>query len=148
MMSSADMLTFEERNLIEAECTRLIAGYAYYVDRRRYADLVALFTEDGVLERPTSVATGSQGLLEAMEARSAAIATRHINGTPFFESVTRDEARAVTYMIMYVVEGTDEGPNEVPGTAGLGEFHDLFRRTEKGWRIARRVAKSAMIVKR
>lgn len=138
----------EERLLIEAECSRLIAAYAYFVDRREYVDLANLFTEDGVLDRGGKVTSGRDTILAAMHERDENVATRHMNGTPFFTAVTSTEARAVTYMLMYVVDGTDEGPNMVPGTTGLGEFHDHFIHTPDGWRLSERVAKPAMIVKR
>lgn len=141
-------VTPEQRLLIEAECSRLIAAYCYYVDRRHYDELAALFTEDGVLDRGGNLTSGRDTILAAMHQRPPQIATRHMNGTPFFLSVTPDEVTAVTYMLMYVVEGTDAGPNEVPGTTGLAEFHDTFRRTDDGWRIAVRAAKPAMITKR
>lgn len=141
-------ITPQEQQLIEAECSRLIAGYAYHVDRREYEELANLFAEDGVLDRGGNITSGRDSILAAMHERDKKVATRHMNGTPFFTSVTPTEARAVTYMLMYLVEGTDEGPNEVPGTTGLGEFHDHFKLTEDGWRISERIAKPAMIVKR
>lgn len=144
----SDTVTPEQRLLIEAECSRLIAAYSYHVDHREYEALADLFTEDGVLDRGGHRTAGRATILGAMQERPAHIATRHMNGTPFFRSVTPDEATAVTYMLMYVVEGTDEGPNQVPGTTGLGEFHDVFRRTADGWKIANRAAKPAMITKR
>jgi ketosteroid isomerase-like protein len=141
-------LTLEQQGMIEAQCVRIIAAYAYNVDRRNYEALADLFTEDGVLDRGGHVTEGRSAILAAMFERPAHIATRHMNGIPHFLSVTEDEAVAVTYMLMYVVEGTDEGPNNVPGTTGLGEFHDTFRRTSEGWKLAERRARPAMIVKR
>lgn len=147
-MSVDQDITDAERAIIENQCSRLIASYAHFVDRRRYDELAALFTADGLLDRAGNIVEGADNILAAMKNRPEAIATRHMNGLPFFEAVGRDEVRAVTYMLMYIVEGSDDGPNEVPGTAGLGEFHDIFVRTPQGWRISRRTAKSAMIVKR
>lgn len=147
-MNDLPRISQTQRSAIINECSELIAAYAYHVDRRQYAELAALFTEDGVLERPHLTVAGRENILAAMHQRPEGTATRHMNGLPHFEMVTADEAHAVTYMIMYIVEGTDEGPNEVPGTAGMGEFHDEFRRMPGGWKIAKRAAKSAMIVKR
>ena len=147
-MNDLPHISQSERSAIISECSELIAAYAYHVDRRQYAELTDLFTLDGVLERPHLTVAGKDNILAAMQQRTEGTATRHMNGTPHFEYVTSEKARAVTYMIMYIVEGSDEGPNEVPGTAGMGEFHDEFQRTPDGWKIAKRAAKSAMIVKR
>ena len=144
----SENVTPEQRLLIEAECNRLISAYCYHVDRRHYDELAALFAQDGVLDRGGNRTEGRDTILAAMHQRPPAIATRHMNGTPHFLSVTADEVKAVTYMLMYVVEGSDEGPNEVPGTTGLAEFHDTFRRTPEGWRIASRAARPAMVCKR
>ena len=141
-------MDMRERMAIEAECGRLVAGYVFLVDRRRYDELVDLFTDDCVFERPDARVEGAAALRDLMAARPAHIATRHLCGLPFFEKVEADEAVAVTYTVMFLGEGTDEGPNEVAGAAGLAEFHDLFRRTADGWRIAQRTAKPAMIVKK
>lgn len=141
-------MEMRERMAIEAECGRLVAGYAYLVDRRKYDDLVDLFTENCLFQRPDARVEGAAALRRLMDARPGHIATRHLCGMPFFETVEVDEATAVTYTVMFVEEGIDEGPNEVAGAAGLAEFHDRFRRTADGWRIAERTAKPAMIVKK
>jgi hypothetical protein len=93
-----------ERGLIEAECSRLIASFVFLVDHRRYAELVALFTEDASFERP-----GGRG--------------------------------------DYHVEGADGRVSEISSPAAIAEFHDVFRRTQQGWRIHQRVAEPVLIFK-
>ena len=145
-MSTGDFGAIE-RLLIEAECSRLVTSYAFLVDRRRYAELVDLFTHDADFERPGVKVNGQDAIRSFMEARSVAIATRHVCAPSFFEKVELDEAVSITYLTMFMGEGTDTGPNDVPGIAGLAEFHDLFRRTAEGWRIASHVARPVMVVK-
>ncbi|AMK19580.1 MULTISPECIES: nuclear transport factor 2 family protein [Sphingobium] len=146
-MSAVSLLSPAERQAIEAECNRLVVAYAVLVDRRRYDEMVALFTEDCLFERPGVEAKGSEALRAFLDSRPATIATRHLCSHPFFERVGADEATAITYVTIFHGEGSDEGPNEVPGVAGLAEFHDVFRLTPNGWRIAHRVAKPTMIVR-
>lgn len=146
-MSEVERLTASQRCAIETDCARLTVAYAHLVDRRRYAELVALFTEDGILERPGVRVQGTSELRKFFEARPADVATRHACAAPFFEQVTSARATSITYMTLFQCQGTDEGPNTVPGVAGLAEFHDIFVHTDHGWRIAHRVAKPVMVVK-
>ena len=136
-----------ERGLIEAECSRLIASFAFLVDHRRYAELVALFSEDGSFERPGSRATGTAALRDLMNARPTTIVTRHVCAIPFFETVSAEQATAVTYVTVYHVEGADGRVSEISSPAAIAEFHDVFRRTQQGWRIHQRVAAPVLIFK-
>lgn len=146
-MTDISRLPQAERMSIEAECSRLVAGFAFYMDRRRYDDVAGLFTEDCVFERTGAKIKGIDELCMMMANRPAGLVTRHVCAPPFFHRCDAESAQAVTYMMMFRGEGDDAGPVEVPGVAGVAEFHDVFRRTADGWRIAIRISKTAVVVK-
>lgn len=150
MAASARETTLDagERQTIEAQCSRLIAAFAYLVDSRRYAELVDLFAPDGSFLRPEIKAEGSAAIAQLMHGRPTTVVTRHICGTPYFESVGAETASAVTYVTVFQVEGTDGEVAEVSGPAGIAEYHDDFILTPGGWKIASRVARPVFIVKR
>ncbi len=62
--------------------------------------------------------------------------------------VGADEASAVTYISVFMGEGPDEGPLEIDQPGGLVEFHNIFRRTPDGWRIAFHASKGVMTVRK
>lgn len=146
-MGEESKLSTSDRQAIELECKRLVASYAFLADHRRYDEQAALFTEDGVYRNPMTKAEGKAAVRAYLDTRPAGIATRHICGQTFFETLDADQATAVTYVTVFLGEGSDEGPNEIPNLPSMVEFRNLFRRDADGWRIASHESVGVMIVK-
>jgi hypothetical protein len=134
-------VSFEDRALIEQQCTSLSYAFAHHVDHEQVDELVALFTEDGVFDRGAQVLSGHAELLEGMSVRPP-MTTRHLFTNFFFDSVERDVATAYVYCMTYHAHGDFTGETMVYATANgrLVELRDEYRRTPEGWRIARRGA--------
>nr|WP_254911532.1 nuclear transport factor 2 family protein [Sphingomonas sp. CDS-1] len=123
---------------IRSSCSALIADYAYYVDHREFDKAVALFTEDGRIERPDLISDGRKEIEENWASRPTSVVTCHICSPPSFREIAQDRATAVTYFTLYHLHHTGSGPAPMGDPIALGEFHDVFVTTQQGWRFKSR----------
>jgi hypothetical protein len=135
-------MTDEERRAIEWECTRLINLYANLNDQGRWADVAALYTEDGSMTRPTAPdqpIAGREALLASFLARPPR-ASKHIcaNIVVTVDSATR--ASALSNILLFTGKAAADGalPVRDDGPPLVGEYHDRFQLTADGWRFAER----------
>lgn len=131
---------------IEAACRDTIARAARCVDQQDYEGFAALFTEDGVLQRPNGDPLhGRAAMVAAYRARPASRITRHLLGGTVVDVLSGGEALAFSNVLLFAGDSSDAGgPNGRParGPQVAGEFEDRLRRCEDGrWRIAHRVAR-------
>lgn len=131
---------------IEWACQKLCQEFAYCIDRRRYEQLVNLFTEDGVFDRVGQLLRGRVAILEALQKRSLDLRTRHVLSNIYFVEVDGQHARALIYNTTLVGRGD---PEAAPAPYGMSqgaflEFQDLYRKTPEGWRIAERIARTVL----
>lgn len=131
---------------IEAACRDTIARAARLVDAQDYEGFAALFTEDGVLQRPGGEPLqGRAAMVAAYRARPASRITRHLLGGTVVDVLSADEALAFSNVLLFIGDSADAaGPNGRParGPQVAGEFEDRLRRCDDGrWRIAHRVAR-------
>jgi len=122
----------------EAECAKLANAFTYYLDRNMGKELAALFTEDGEFKRPGLVVKGRAEFLAWTERRKEEAETRHIGSPPVFISGDGQSAKSVSYFTAYRARKTAAPLPEYDGPVGIAEYHDDYRKTEEGWRIARR----------
>lgn len=123
-------MTAEERRAIEWECSRLVAHYANLNDAGRWEDLAALFSEDGLMTRPSAPdcpIRGRQAILDAFRARPPRV-TRHFCSNVVIDVKSRNEAVGESAMLLF----TEPAPPLV------GSFEDRFVLTPQGWRFAER----------
>jgi hypothetical protein len=136
-----------ERLLAERACERLIVEYARRVDFGHAAQVADLFCADGVWTGVDLTLTGRDEIRAWFTERQAL--TRRISRHAFtnvgVDVLTPDEAESVAYMVNYRHDRPDGGdaasyagpaPGDLPKY--VGECHDRFRRTDEGWRFARR----------
>ena len=113
--------------LIERVCERLILDFAYFSDHREYESLGSLFTEAGIMVRPSGARLeGRDAIIAAYKATPADRITRHICTNIRITVDSVDRARGITYATVYSNSATPK----------VGEFEDTFERTREGWRIA------------
>lgn len=123
-------MTDDERRAIEADCARLIALYANLNDAARWDELAALYTEQGVMTRPTAPdapIVGRDAILAAFRSRPPRT-TRHVCSNVVIDVDSADEARGTSAMLLFT---------GAPAPL-VGSFHDRFVRTPEGWRFAAR----------
>lgn len=123
-------MTEDQRRAIEADCARLIALYANLNDEARWEDVAALYTDDGLMTRPTAPAApivGRAAILAAFQARPPR-KTRHVCSNVVIDVEDHASARGTSAMVLFT-----EG-----GVPLAGSFHDRFVLTADGWRFAER----------
>ena len=129
----------------EAICTRLCIDFANHIDVRRYAALLDLFTDDGVLDRMGTVFAGRAEIGRFLEGRSRDVATRHLCTNIRVEFQSRDEATGFCYALFFQGSGEKaDVPAAISGPPAIVEYHDRYRRTPHGWRIVERKIRMAM----
>ena len=118
--------------MIERACERLVLDFAYFSDHWEYESLGALFTEQGIMVRPSGTRLeGRDAIVAAYRATPADRITRHICTNIRITVESPDRATGITYATVYSNSATPK----------IGEFEDEFRRTPEGWRIASRIAR-------
>lgn len=123
-------LTDDERRAIEWDCARLVSLYAKLNDEGRWAEVAALYAEDGVMTRPTAPDTpiaGRAAIQAAFEARPPRT-TRHVCSNIVIQVEDADHATGSSVMLLF----TAYGPPLV------GNFEDRFVCSGDGWRFAER----------
>lgn len=131
MSAASVVLDDADRRAIEWDCTRLIHLYALLNDAAQWAEVSALFAEDGVMARPAApddLITGRAAILAAFEARPPRT-TRHICANVVIDVESVTAARGSSAMLLYTSKD---------GAPLIGGFDDRFIKTEAGWRFAAR----------
>lgn len=123
-------MTPDQRLAAEWHCARLVALYANLNDEARWEDVAALYTEDGVMFRPTAPdapVTGRDAILAAFQSRPPRT-TRHVSSNVVIDVEGPATARGTSAMLLF-----NGGPAPL-----VGSFHDRFALTPDGWRFAER----------
>ncbi|HEV8296815.1 MAG TPA: nuclear transport factor 2 family protein [Acidimicrobiales bacterium] len=122
----------------ELEIRNLIARLAHLADGGDLNEYVSLFTEDASWEMPGGPRRGRADILAgATERRTTGTtgpgsATRHVLTTI---GVTIDDADTATTDSYWMFYGDT---TTAPAVRLMGLYHDTFRRTDEGWKLARR----------
>ena len=118
------------------QLSRLVIKDGWRVDNGRADTVHELYVDDGELNVPPMPLRGRQALIEwgrqLVEAppwRSI----RHACGNMRFVADGHNAAKGTTVLTVFMVAG-NEAATTVPFS--IGEDHDRFVRTERGWRLA------------
>jgi 3-phenylpropionate/cinnamic acid dioxygenase small subunit len=132
----------------ELAIRNLVARLAHMADMGDLErDYLPLFTEDAEWELPSgadpaatpAVVAGHEAIRADRVQRRASnfqgpgTNTRHINTTLAVRVDGTDTAEAESYWL-FVTDTT----TTAPVVQGIGRYHDTFRRTPDGWKLARR----------
>jgi uncharacterized protein (TIGR02246 family) len=133
---------------IERACARLVLESAAANDRQDYESFAALFTQDGVLYRPSGEPLrGAEEIVASYRTRPSIRITRHVCTNVLITVESQERARGLTYVVLYAADGS-QPPSQFGARCDsrvlIGELEDVFRRTESGWRIAERQARFVM----
>jgi hypothetical protein len=138
-MSQVDDQT---RIAIEWACTRVINLYMLRNDAGDWDGVAALFTQDGLLARPTlpdKPYVGRDTILAAFKARPAGT-SRHAVTNIVVDVESETEASAFSVMLLFRGEAAEEGalPRRIPTDPVVGYFRDRLRKTDAGWQFVER----------
>jgi 3-phenylpropionate/cinnamic acid dioxygenase small subunit len=127
----------------EAACTRLCVAFANHLDARDYPRVLDLFSEDGSLDRMGTLLTGQREIAAFLDARPAAVVTRHLCTNISVSLESEDEATGFCCVLFF--QGRADGDSALmSGPPSVVEYHDRYRRTAAGWKIQARRIRMAM----
>jgi 3-phenylpropionate/cinnamic acid dioxygenase small subunit len=106
--------------------TDLLARYCLTLDLDDVDEWVALFTPDASYEVYGRLFEGHDGLRKMMEGAPGGL---HLGGPPAIEMVDQDHARTMQNLLFV---------DRASGASRSAVYTDELRRTENGWRIAKR----------
>jgi uncharacterized protein (TIGR02246 family) len=114
---------------------QLKARYFRLLDTKDWAAWAEVFTDDAVLDVPDAgvTLTGRDTIVASVSRSLEGAITVHHGHLPEIE-VDGDTATGVWAMFDLVEWSRDGAP---AGIRGFGHYHDEYRRTDVGWRIAR-----------
>ncbi len=124
-------MTDAERFRIEWACARLINLYATLNDQARWDDVVALYSPDGLMTRPTApdqTIIGREALLAAFKARPPQT-TQHVCANIVISVESAETASATSAMLLFT------SANAPPL---VGTYRDRFVRLGGRWLFAER----------
>jgi ketosteroid isomerase-like protein len=141
----SEMITPEERLLIEYQCQRLQTAYAISADQGDVDAFVRCFAPDGQVTVPGSPPfCGHDAIRASIVALGAlGVTYRHLITNCLITVHDARSASGICYLLTFNSSAAPDAqgsrPMESPGT--VGEYHDEFVKTADGWRISRRVLK-------
>ncbi len=124
---------------VEDLCGRLALDYGWYRDhpegmKDAYADL---FTEDAELSFGGRTFNGRKAIADNMTENRDRVTSVHlmtnIRVTPTSDTTAIGESYAMIFFTP-----ASPGPHLVEGYSVVAEYHDEYRLTESGWKIAKR----------
>lgn len=122
-------------------CTQLMAKSLYCADAHDDAGFLDLFSDDAVLALRGKEIEGKADIGKFLAARPRERVTRHLFSSPAINPIDDNTATGVLYFLLHEAkqgEDAEQGfyPMQLP--SAVGEYHDRFILTPKGWRIASR----------
>jgi hypothetical protein len=144
-MTMATSLSPAQEIEITAACQRVALDYAYFADGARREDLAALFAEDGEFHLFGKVHVGPSAVLESLNATPRGTTSSiHSVSNHRVEVVSETEAHGSAYVTVFVFDKTAPSPAVISPVI-IGAYHDVYRKTDAGWRFARRAFEPLII---
>lgn len=124
------------------DCEALILAFCHFIDHGEALRVVGLFTDDGVFDRKGAALRGHAALAEAMGKRPPGVVTRHVCSNIVLRAESPDRIVGTTAFLLFRRDGAALTADTGPATCleAVGDFEDVFIRTDVGWRIASRKA--------
>jgi uncharacterized protein (TIGR02246 family) len=125
----------------------MIAQYAYAYDNKDAEGFARVFADNGVFEifvpgktvpavRLQSREEIREWAVQRLQERIGRFTSRHFQTCILFDGLTKEEARVRVMVLVTRQEVTDTRPY----VNLTGVYHDVWRKTPDGWRLAHRAA--------
>lgn len=124
---------------IRDTCQSLSIRFGRLQDERKHDDLADLMTEDATYVRLGEELRVSEFI--AWIKTTPRNITRHVVTPTEIELLDSHTATGLTYYTIYLYGGDEEAPYPLAGPFVVGEYHETFKLTDKGWKIHRREAR-------
>ena len=135
-------MNFEDRELIEHACIRLINHYANLNDAQDWDAVAQLYTDDAVMLRPSGgdPVVGRAAILAGFKARPPR-AQRHVIANTVVDVEGPATARAFSAILLFQGDPAPEGELPVMSANSplVGWYRDKLALTPQGWKFSERV---------
>ena len=124
---------------IRDSCQSLSIRFGRLQDERKHDDLAGLMTADA-----TYVRLGEELCVTEFIAwikTTPPNVTRHVVTPTEVDVLDAHTAKGLTYYTIYLYGGEEGVPYPLEGPFVVGEYHELFKHTARGWKIHRREAR-------
>jgi hypothetical protein len=141
-VSAAQLSAAQEREII-FDCQQLVTDYAYYRDLRDADKFAQLFTEDARMLVRGHWNEGRQALRDHVNGDDMDTVSMHLMTTIKIIPQDENSATGVSYVAVAHKPKAEDGSAPVPldNFVVIGKYHDVFVRTDDGWKISERVFK-------
>lgn len=122
-----------------SELQQITHRFYYYLDERRYEDLVDLFRPEALWHRQGKILNGRAQMLAALAERPASQVIRHIITNSFLEHAAENDATLIAYLTAYRYDdGSPQGkrPLTIDGPYRVLLIKKQFVRDNGRWSIA------------
>ncbi|MFD4906867.1 nuclear transport factor 2 family protein [Kitasatospora purpeofusca] len=129
-----------DRMLAERACERIIVDFIHRLDLGEPSSVAELFTPDGVWFWPHGDrrVEGREALSAYFGSRPSDRLSRRLMTNILVTVESATEARAVSYLTTYRVDGYAGGIIETRLPANVGHYEDTFRNIDGSWVLATR----------
>ncbi|ARF53802.1 nuclear transport factor 2 family protein [Streptomyces gilvosporeus] len=134
------ILTPLDRMLAERACERIIVDFVHRLDLGEPGSVAELFTHDGIWHWPHGDRriAGREALHTYFASRPADRLSRRLMTNILVTVESATEARALSYLTTYRVDGYSGGMVEPRIPTNVGHYEDTFRRVDGTWLLATR----------
>ena len=125
---------------VEHACTRLALDYSHYADSAQFDAWAALFTEDAEMVLMGQRHKGRAAIRASVgKGDPNAVASFHSLSNIRIDVVNAELARGTVGVTLFMAPKVNGvGSAKVMAPAAIGNYHDTYKKTAEGWRIARR----------
>jgi hypothetical protein len=132
----------------QLDILQLVARYGHLIDGGRAGEVHGLFTDDAIWESAEVRMDGNDAIAKGFGRRQQQQReSRHVcTGTVLEPDPSgSDDVLGWTTFTLYRFDGPHDGPAPLLPPVMIGTYHDRFRRTPDGWRIAHRRATAELV---
>lgn len=136
----------DKARAIEWDCTQLLVKFYNLLDQKRYQEMAALFTADGVWVRLGKELVGPSGILDAMNEREDWL-TAHLVSNIEINVIDDNRAETMQYVVQYRAENYDpaSGPAPVVPPMGVLRHRDRVVRDDGVWKFKRKTSRAVFV---
>lgn len=131
---------------IEWDCSKLLIKFYNLLDQKRYEEMAALFTSDGVWVRLGKELTGPSGILKEMNEREDWL-TVHLVSNIEINVIDQDRAETMQLVVQYRAENYDPatGPAPIVSPMGVLRHRDQLVRDKGAWKFERKTSRAVFV---
>lgn len=143
-VNADNLLETVQRLADEADIHRVLFDYTYHLDGNRPTELVKNFTDDlYVAYGPEHGAEGKEAYRETLANEKTGIGAFFAGTSHHVSNVVIDFVDSDTANVRSNVYAWHKYMRDRPDGIVMGQYHDVFTRTDSGWKIKRRELKHA-----